>query len=101
MPVTIHVTKKQLPMRPPRGRGFDTAIRTLAPIIAKFQAAGCLGIQKIADQLNQSEIAAPTGEPFSYTTTRRVVRRLAQLGLAQGPLSSAGSRQHTAKQLRK
>jgi hypothetical protein len=95
MPVVIHRTRTQLPIRPLRGRGFDAAIRTLAPIIAKFQAAGCLGIQKIADHLNQSEIAAPTGEPFSYTTTRRVVRRLAQLGLAQGPLSSAGSRQHT------
>ena len=100
MPVTIHGSKKQSPVRCPRGRGFDAAIMGLAPIIARFQAAGCLGIHKLAEQLNQSGIAAPSGGPFSYTTTRRVIRRLGQLGLAQGPLSFTDSRQHTAKQLR-
>ena len=100
MPVTIHGSKKPTPIRSPRGRGFDTAIMGLAPTIARFQAAGCLGIHQLAEQLNQSGSAAPSGGPFSYTTTRRVVHRLAQLGLARGPLSSTGSRQHTAKQLR-
>ena len=100
MPVTIHTVKKQPPVRPPRGRGFDTAITKLAPVIKGLQTAGYLGIHKLAEQLNQSGIAAPSGGPFSYTTTWRVIRRLAQLGLAQGPLSFTGSRQHTAKQLR-
>jgi hypothetical protein len=97
MPVIIHGIKKQAPPRTARGRAFDSAIQKFAPIIAKLQGAGCLGIHQLAEHLNQTGVAAPSGEPFSYTTTRRVLRRLAQLGLAQAPLSSAGSRQHTAK----
>jgi hypothetical protein len=100
MPVVFLGTRKQPPIRFARGRGFDAAIRKLAPIIAEFQAAGFLGIQRLADQLNEAGEVAPSGKPFSYTTTRRVLRRLAQLGLGQGPLSSNGSRQHTARQLR-
>ena len=100
MPVIIHGTKKQAPVRTARGRAFDAAIRELAPTIAAYQAAGYLGIQNLSEKLNEAGELAPSGEPFAYTTTRRVLRRLAQLGLAQGPLSSVGSRQHTAKQHR-
>ena len=101
MPITINGVRKQPPVRPPRGRGFDAAITKLAPLIRGLQMDGYLGIHKIAERLNQLGEVAPSGEFFSHTTTRRVLRRLAELGLARGPLSSNASRQHTAKQLRK
>jgi hypothetical protein len=100
MPLTIHGTQKPTRIRTARGRAFDAAIGKLLPTIEKFQAAGFLGIQKLAKELNEAGEIAPSGKPFSYTTTRRVLRRLAQLGLAKGPLSSPASRQHTAKQRR-
>jgi hypothetical protein len=52
MPVVFRGTKKQPPVRTARGRGFDAAIGKLAPIIAGFQAAGYLGIHKLAERLN-------------------------------------------------
>jgi hypothetical protein len=80
--------------RAARGRGFDAAISRLAPTIAKLQCEGHLGIIQIAAQLNLLGIKAPSGQSFTYTTTRRVLRRLAALGLAKGPLTSTESRRH-------
>jgi hypothetical protein len=94
MPIVFHVQPSK--PRGARGQGFDAAIQRLAPRIAALQKGGCIGIEKLALALNQQMIVAPSGARFSYTTTRRVVRRLAQLGLCQAPLSSSKSRKSQA-----
>jgi hypothetical protein len=85
MPVIIHAIEKQIPVRTGRGGGFDSAVKQLAPSIAKFQSAGCRDIRMLADQLNGAGLTAPSGRPFSFGTLRRVLMRQAELHLGQGP----------------
>ena len=92
MPVIIHRTKKQPPIRPSRGRGFDAAILKLAPNIAELQSVECPAIHELAERLNELGLNAPSGNPFSYGTMRRVLIRLAQLGLCSGPVTVSESR---------
>jgi hypothetical protein len=94
MPVIIHGTKKQPPIRSPRGRGFDAAILKYQPIIAKLQSAECPAIHELAEKLNELGLTAPSGNPFSYGTMRRVLIRLAQLGLCIGPMTLSESRKY-------
>src|SRR5450759_4838599 len=85
MPVIIHVIKKQIPFRTGRGETLDTAVKELAPSIAKFRSAGCRDIRKLVQQLNGAGLTAPSGRPFSYGTLRRVLIRQAELKLGPGP----------------
>jgi hypothetical protein len=87
MPITIHTSKKELPSRTARGRAFDDAIRELAPTIEKQQAGECPAIHELAENLNSLGLVAPSGGPFSYTTMRRVLVRLAQMGLCLPPMT--------------
>lgn len=41
MPITFQPSKNELPMRTPRGRAFDVAIKKLAPTISHLQAGEC------------------------------------------------------------
>ena len=94
MPVTIiHAVQKQIPVRTGRGGEFDSAVKELAPSIAKFRSAGFRDIRKLAKQLNGAGLTAPSGKPFSYGTLRRVLIRQAELHLGQGPrtVSTAAS----------
>jgi hypothetical protein len=86
MPIIFfHTVKKQIPVRTGRGGEFDSAVKELAPSIAKFQSAGCRDIRKLAERLNGAGLTAPSGRPFSYGTLRRVLMRQAELHLGQGP----------------
>jgi hypothetical protein len=71
---------------------FDAKIALLAPAVRECQALGIRDIRMLADQLNADGFLAPSGKAFSYTTTRRVLLRLNELGLADRPrsLSTAG-----------
>jgi len=89
MPVIINAIKKQIPGRTGRGGAFDSAVKLLAPSIAKFQSAGCRDIRKLVKQLNDAGVMAPSGRPFSYGTLRRVLIRQAKLHLGSGPRSVA------------
>ena len=97
MPVRFADFDKKPLVRANRGRGFDAAIMKLAPAIARIQAEGVFGVQQIANRLNEVGLIAPTGRPFSLTATNRILKRLAELGLANGPLTPAGSRHKTEK----
>jgi hypothetical protein len=100
MPVTILGTKKQAPVRTARGRAFDAAIRELAPTIAECQAGECPAIHQLAEQLNALGLLAPSGKPFSYTTMRRVLIRLAQLGLCLRPMTLSESKVRTQRKIK-
>ena len=89
MPVIINGIKKQILIRTGRGGAFDSAVKLLAPSIAKFQSAGCRDIRKLVKQLNGVGLTAPSGRPFSYGTLRRVLIRQADLHLGQRPRSVA------------
>lgn len=99
MPVKIHWTKKQLPIRSPRGRGFDAAILKLALNIAELQSVECLAIHELAERLNERGLNAPSANPFSYGTMRRVLIRLAQLGLCSGPATLSESRERRERKI--
>jgi hypothetical protein len=97
MPVIFsNAVQKQIPVRTGRGAAFDSAVKELAPSIAKFQSAGYRDFRALADQLNGAGLTAPTGRPFSYGTLRRVLIRLEELHLAKGPrtksLAASGTR---------
>jgi hypothetical protein len=78
---------KEFPTRTARGRAFDNAIRELVPTIEKLQAGECPPIHELAKNLNSSGLVAPSGGPFSYGTTRRILVRLAQMGLCLAPMT--------------
>ena len=101
MPVIIHAIEKQIPVRTGRGGAFDSAIKELAPSIAKFQSAGCRDIRKLAEQLNGAGLTAPSGRPFSFGTLRRVLIRQAELHLGQGPRTvSTAAKQRSSRPYR-
>jgi hypothetical protein len=68
-----------------RGRHFDLAVACLAPAINELWSAGVRNIRQMANCLNERGVLAPSGGPFSYATTRRVLRRLKELHLGPGP----------------
>jgi hypothetical protein len=96
MPLIINGIKKQIPVRTGRGGAFDSAVKLLAPSIAKFRSAGCRDIRKLVKQLNDAGLKAPSERPFSYGTLRRVLIRQAELKLGPGPrtqsVAAGGSR---------
>jgi hypothetical protein len=87
VPITIQRFTPTPRVRTARGRTFDSAIQEIAPTIADLQSGECPAIHELAEQLNAVGLLAPSGKPFSYTTMRRVLIRLAQLGLCLRPMT--------------
>ena len=53
--------------------------------LSELRLAGICNIRQLASCLNDRSLQAPSGGPFSYATTRRVLRRLRELHLGPGP----------------
>jgi hypothetical protein len=83
MPVDLK--KQDVGPRSNRGQHFDVAVTSLAPVISELRLAGICNIRQLASCLNDRSLQAPSGGPFSYATTRRVLRRLRELHLGPGP----------------
>jgi hypothetical protein len=65
---------------------FDAAVRRLAPIINQLrEKTDGRSTRKLADRLNEMGMAGPNGKPLSYSTMRRVLQRLPELGLGDRP----------------
>jgi hypothetical protein len=80
-----------------RGLHFDLAVRALAPAIHELQSAGIRDIREMAKYLNERGVLAPSGRPFSYGTTRRILVRLNQLHLGLGPRTLKTSKRMTPR----
>jgi hypothetical protein len=74
--------------RPSRRRS-DEAARTLAPVIAEIRKAGHYGVAEIAKCLNERGLRAPSGEPYSYETTRKRLKAIERLGLGEAPRTAS------------
>jgi hypothetical protein len=85
MPVGFKKPQLHVNARGTRGRHFDLAVASLATAINELWSAGVRNIRQMANCLNERGLVASSGGPFSYTTTRRVLRRLRELHLASGP----------------
>ena len=85
MPVNFEKPKQQLVSRGNRRHHFEQAVRALAPVMNELRSAGIYNVRQLTSALNDRGLEAPSGGPFSYTTTRRVLRRLEQLHLGPGP----------------
>jgi len=84
MPVKINV--RSVEDRAVNDSRFDAAVRRLAPIINQLrEKADGRSTRKLADRLNEMGMTGPNGKPSSYTTMRRVLQRLPELGLGDGP----------------
>src|SRR6266849_1963890 len=88
MPIIIHSNSKATPVSG-RRRKFNASVRELAPVIAQIRSNGVHDVRGIAKCLNDHGVTAPSGRPFAYTSTLRVLRRLEQLHLRLGPSSLA------------
>jgi hypothetical protein len=86
MPVIIRSSSKPVPPRGRRGQ-FNAVVRELAPIVVEIRNDGVQDVRGIAKCLNERGIIAPSGRPFAYTSTLRVLKRLEQLRLGPGPRS--------------
>jgi hypothetical protein len=85
MPVYFKQPKQQVVSRGNRGRHFDLAVVDLAPVIEQLWSAGVRNIRQMAGCLNAKALPAPSGGPFTYGATRRVLTRLRELHLGPGP----------------
>jgi hypothetical protein len=92
MPVHI-VSKGKEPRLKDHKAGFDQAVEALVPMIKQFRSEGSSNIRELAKRLNAAGRVAPSGRPFTYTTMRRVLKRMNELHLGPGPrsLSTAAS----------
>jgi hypothetical protein len=94
MPVTIIRGTQVKPVKPKRGRRgqhFDEAVRRLADPIAEARVSGHKSIEGIRDYLDEHGVKPPSGEEFSFGSTRRVLRRLNQIGLGLGPRTTCAA----------
>ena len=93
MPVHFKKSQEHVGIRGNRGRHFGRAVTSLTPAIRELWSAGVCDIRQLAKCLNDRGLQAPSGRPFTQSTTRRVLRRLKQLHLGSGPrtLSQAAS----------
>ena len=65
---------------------FDGAVRRLAPIIRELREDKAQrSTRKLADRLNGMGEVGPNGEHLSYSTMRRILERLPELHLGEGP----------------
>jgi hypothetical protein len=96
MPVKIIEPSKPL-QRQGRGLGFDRRVRALALLINGLRSKGVRSIDDLMIRLNEAGVLAPGGGRFSRSATYRVLKRLRELGLGQGPRTvstAAGQRQY-------
>ena len=109
MPILVkHPKRVGSPAAPPSSpaslgcRRSEAVARQLAPIIAKIREAGHHSIAGIAKCLNDRGVRAPSGGPFTYETTRRILKEVERLGLGAGPrtASAALSARHERKRTR-
>lgn len=84
-PVQFKKPQQHIEVRGNRGRHFDLAVAGLAPAINELWSAGIYDIRQLAICLNDRRHQAPSGGPFSYATTRRVLKRMEALHLGPGP----------------
>jgi len=82
---------RTLPNPTPQGRRLDDTVKALAPFITKIRNAGHHGVAEIAMCLNDRGMLAPSGGPFTYETTRRILKRLKLLGLGDGPRTKSAA----------
>jgi hypothetical protein len=65
---------------------FDTAVRRFASVINQLrEKTDGRSTRKLADRLNEMGMAGPNGKPLSYGTMRRILQRMPELGLGDGP----------------
>ena len=64
---------------------FERAVRRLAPIIEQLRAEGPRDIESLKFKLNRMGVAAPSRPRFSLDSVRRVLVRMNELGLGDGP----------------
>jgi hypothetical protein len=84
MPVKINVRSSEYYVT--TDTRFDAAVRTLAPIINQLrEKADGRSTRKLADRLNDMGQHGPNGRPISPSTMRRILERLPELHLGEGP----------------
>ena len=65
---------------------FDACVRRLAPIIRELRENHARrSTRKLADRLNGMGEHGPSGKPITPTTMRRILLRLPELHLGDGP----------------
>jgi hypothetical protein len=85
MPVYFGKQLQDIDARGNRGRHFDKAVEAMAPTINGLKSSGIHNIRQLMRCLNKKGLLAPTGGPFTYGTTHRVLKRLRELHLGSGP----------------
>jgi hypothetical protein len=73
------------PARGKRGRHFDRTVANLAPLIAQVRAGGAMGVSEIANRLNEQGVLSPLGRQFTHGSMHRILVRMRELHLGQGP----------------
>jgi hypothetical protein len=65
---------------------FDAAVRRLAPVISELREDHARrSTRKLADLLNGMGQQGPNGKPITPSTMRRILERLPELHLGEGP----------------
>lgn len=84
MPVKINVRSAEY--HAANDSRFDAAVRRLAPVISQLREDSARrSTRKLADRLNDLGQHAPNGKPISPSTMRRILERLPELHLGEGP----------------
>jgi hypothetical protein len=84
MPVKINVRSAEY--HAASDSRFDAAVRRLAPIIRQLREDPARrSTRKLADQLNVMGHHGPNGRPITPSTMRRILERLPELHLGEGP----------------
>ena len=84
MPVMINV--RSADYHAANDSRFDAAVRRLAPIIEQLREDPARrSTRKLADRLNDMGQHGPNGKPITPSTMRRILERLPELHLGDGP----------------
>jgi hypothetical protein len=71
---------------------FDATVRRLAPIIRQLREDPARrSTRKLADRLNDMGQVGPNGKPITPSTMRRILLRLPELHLGEGPSNRGGA----------
>ena len=85
--MAIIITRPAMSKPHHRRAQYNAAVRKLASAIAEIRAKEVHGNLAIANALNDMGLVAPSGGPFTKTTTGDILKRLKKLGLGDGPRS--------------
>jgi hypothetical protein len=84
MPVKINIRSGEECAAP--DSRFDATVRRLAPIIRQLREDRARrSTRKLADRLNDMGQHGPNGKPIKPSTMRRILERLPELHLGEGP----------------